>query len=44
MSNLNEYTDEQLFKELVNRGLEEYDNEGQAVIYTGIYNLEEAGG
>ncbi len=38
---LNQYTNKQLFEELLSRGLEDYDNEGQAVIYTGIYNLEE---
>jgi hypothetical protein len=41
MSTLNQYTNKQLFEELLSRGLEDYDNEGQAVIYTGIYNLEE---
>jgi len=42
MSTLNQYTNKQLFEELLSRGLEDYDNEGQAVIYTGIYNPEES--
>ena len=42
MNTLNQYTNTQLFEELISRGLEEHDNEGQVVIYTGIYNSEES--
>ena len=42
VNTLNQYTNTQLFEELISRGLEEHDNEGQVVIYTGIYNPEES--
>jgi hypothetical protein len=34
---LEEYTNKELILELIERGAYEIENEGQAVIYTGVY-------